>query len=49
MQQLALFDTRYLTNFDFPDYKKVYTVFAYDEIKAHKFYKKKKPSCKINV
>ncbi len=48
MQQLALFDTRYLTNYDFPDYKKVYTTFAYDEIKAHKFYKKKKAEAKKN-
>lgn len=46
MQQLALFDTNYLTNFEFPDYKKVYTVFAYDEIKTHQFYKKKKAEAK---
>ena len=40
--QLALFDTRPYTEFDFPDYEKIYSVFAYDKIKAHKFYKQKK-------
>ena len=40
--QIALFDTKPYTDFDFPDYTKVYSVYAYDKIKAHKFYKQKK-------
>lgn len=44
--QLLLFDTRPYTEFDFPDYMKVYSVYAYDKIKAHKFYKQKKEEAK---
>jgi len=42
MFQMTLFDTRPYTEFNFPDYEKIYCVFAYDKIKAHKFYKEKK-------
>lgn len=40
--QLSLFDTRPYTEFDFPDYPRVFSVYAYNKIKAHKFYKQKK-------
>jgi len=46
MYQMTLFDTRPYTEFDFPDYMKVYSVYAYDKIKAHKFYKQKKEEAK---
>ena len=42
MLQLQLFNTNPYTDFDFPDYEKIYSIFAYDKIKAHKFYKQKK-------
>jgi hypothetical protein len=44
--QISLFDTRQYEDFDLPDYKKVYSVYAYDKIKAHKFYKQKKEEAK---
>lgn len=44
--QIQLFDTRPYTGFDFPDYVKVYSVYAYDKIKAHKFWKRKKEEAK---
>lgn len=46
MFQMTLFDTRPYTEFDFPDYMKVYSVYAYDKVKAHKFYKQKKEEAK---
>lgn len=40
MLQLTLFDTKKYTKFEFPDYQKRYSVYAYDHTKFVKKYKK---------